>query len=80
MISVFDRIKNIVVTSIFSFSHNVLKRLLFQDVSKGVIVWEWVKVALNPNTTNQPISFAGYHKHPENFNSEHRSFEHKLKF
>ena len=26
----------------------------FPDVSKGVIVLEWVEVSLNPNTTNQP--------------------------
>ena len=49
IISVFDRVENtvgkgeIACTSNFSFSHNVFKRLLFLDVSKGVIVWEWVK-------------------------------------
>ena len=25
----------------------------FPGASKGVVVWEWLKVALNPNTTNQ---------------------------
>ena len=48
IISVFDRVENIVgkeeiaCTSNFSFSHNVFKRILFQ--TKGVIVWEWVKI------------------------------------
>ena len=49
IISVFDRVENtvgkgeIACTSNFSFSHNVFKRFLFLDGSKGVIVWEWVK-------------------------------------
>ena len=30
------------------------QKVCFPGASKGVIVWEWVKVALNPNTTNQP--------------------------
>ena len=49
IIFVFDRVENILgkgeiaCTSNFSFSHNVFKRLLFPDASKGVIVWKWVK-------------------------------------
>ena len=45
IISVFDRVENIVrkdkiaCTSNFSFSH---KKASFPDLSKGVIVWEWV--------------------------------------
>ena len=49
IISLYDRVENIVgtgeivCTSNFSFFHNVFKRLLFLNVSKGVTVWEWVK-------------------------------------
>ena len=49
IISVFDRVENIVgkgeiaCTSNFSFSLNVFKKASFPDSSKGVIVWEWVK-------------------------------------
>ena len=51
IISVFDRVENIVAkgeiacTSNFSFSHNVFKRHLFSDLSKGIIVCEWVKLS-----------------------------------
>ena len=34
--------EKMLVTSIFSFSRNVLKKASFPDTSKGVIVWEWV--------------------------------------
>ena len=49
IISVFDKVENIVgkgeiaCTSNFSFSHDVLKRLLSQTRQRVVIVWEWVK-------------------------------------
>ena len=49
IISVFDRVENIVrkgeiaCTSNFSFSNNVFQKPSFPDVSKGVIEWEWVK-------------------------------------
>ena len=48
IISVFDRIENIVgkeeiaCTSNFSFSHNVFQTASFPDASKGVTLWEWV--------------------------------------
>ena len=35
--------EKLLVTSNFSFSHSVFKRLVFQGRQKGVIVWEWVK-------------------------------------
>ena len=49
IISVFDGVENIVgkgeiaCTSNFSFSHDVFQKASFQNASKGVIVWEWVK-------------------------------------
>ena len=49
IISVFDRVENtvgkgeIACTSNFSFSHSVFQKASFPDVSKRVIVWEWVK-------------------------------------
>ena len=33
------------------------QKVCFPRASKGAIVWEWVKVAFNPNTTNQPTNF-----------------------
>ena len=42
--SVFDRVENVEVNSIFSFSHIVLKKASFPDTSNGVIGWEWVKL------------------------------------
>ena len=50
IISVFDRVENIVgkgeiaCASNFSFSHNVFKRIL--DASNAVIVWQWVNIFL----------------------------------
>ena len=52
LISVFDRLENIVgkgeiaCTSNFSFSHNFFQKISFPDPPKGVIVWEWVKDSL----------------------------------
>ena len=36
--------EKLLVMSNFSFSHSDFKRLVSQGASKGVIVWEWVKV------------------------------------
>ena len=50
IISVLDRVENIVgkgeiaCSSNFSFSNKVFKKLIPLDASKGVIVWEWVKM------------------------------------
>ena len=47
-ISVFDKVKTLwekekmLVTRIFSFSYNVLKRLLVSRLLKVGIVWKWV--------------------------------------
>ena len=60
--SVIDRVENIVgkgeitCTSNFSFSHNVFKRLLFPEASKGVIVWEWVNAVFKSSSVIlQPV-------------------------
>ena len=51
IISVFDRVKNIVqkgeiaCTSNFSFSPQCFQKASFLDVSKGVLVWELVKMS-----------------------------------
>ena len=37
--------EKLLVTSNFSFPHSVLKKACFPGASKGVIVWEWVKMA-----------------------------------
>ena len=56
MISVFDRLENIVekeeiaCTSNFYFSYNVFKRLLSQTRQKGVVVWKCFK----PVHSSQP--------------------------
>ena len=58
IISVFDRVENIVgkgeiaCTSNFSFSHNVFK----WPLSKGVIVWECVKQIRNFATFKYGVS------------------------
>ena len=50
IISVFDRVENIVgkgeiaCTSNFSFSPQRFQKASFPEASKGVIVWEWVKL------------------------------------
>ena len=50
IISVVDRVENIVGKGEnASFSHNVLKKSSFTDTSKGVIVWEGVKVQIVAN-------------------------------
>ena len=40
----------LLITSNFSFSHSVFKRLVSEGASKGVIVWEWVKEKVNTQT------------------------------
>ena len=50
IISVFDRVENIVgkgeiaCTSNFSFYPQCFQKASFPEASKGVIVWEWLKV------------------------------------
>ena len=40
--------EKLLVMSNFSFSHSVFKKACFPEVSKGVIVWEWVKMLGRP--------------------------------
>ena len=64
IISVFDRVENIVgkeeiaCTSNFYFSHNVFSKGFFPDASKGVIVWEWVK-EFGSKTGNKKFNISG---------------------
>ena len=42
--------EKLLITSNFSFSQSVFKRLVSEGASKGVVVWEWVKEKVNAQT------------------------------
>ena len=51
--------EKLLITSNFSFSHIVFKRLVSEGASKDVIVWEWVKEKGNTQTDGR--THAGTH-------------------
>ena len=53
--------EKMLVTSIFSFSQNVLKKASFPDASKFDIVWEWVKYKLS--FSDEDVSFLCTNSH-----------------
>ena len=60
IISVFDRVENIVgkweitFTNNFSFFPQYFQKAYFPDPSKGVIVWEWVNPLPNDKMIEWP--------------------------
>ena len=56
--------EKLLVTSNFSFSPQCFEKACFPGASKGVIVWEWVKVRYNliDNITEVSMKVAFKHK------------------
>ena len=73
--------EKLLVTSNFSFSHSVFKRLVSQAGSKGVIVWEWVEDNNFNVTQNTELVFHSVEnimEKGENANYQHYIFHHHV--